>query len=71
MKIVNTIKAILLLSVVVTLPSCLDLDPQDQMSDANLWQTPNDYKLYANQFYGLVMFRVPYMMVLIVIPVRT
>lgn len=51
MKIVNTIKTILLLSVVVILPSCLDLDPQDQMSDANLWQTPNDYKLYANQFY--------------------
>ncbi len=21
------------------------------MADANLWQTPNDYKLYANQFY--------------------
>ena len=41
----------MLLSVVVILPSCLDLDPQDQMSDANLWQTPNDYKLYANQFY--------------------
>lgn len=47
MKIVNTIKTILLLSVVVILPSCLDLDPQDQMSDANLWQTPNDYKLYV------------------------
>ena len=55
MKIVNTIKTILLLSVVVILPSCLDLDPQDQMSFMN----------------GLVIFRVPYMMVLIVIPVRT
>ena len=72
MKIVNTIKTILLLAVVVILPSCLDLDPQDQMSDANLWQTPNDYKLYANQFYEWTRdFRVPYMMVLIVIPVRT
>ena len=51
MKIINIIKAILLLSVVITLPSCLDLDPKAQLADANLWQTPNDYKLYANQFY--------------------
>lgn len=51
MKIINIIKAILLLSVVITLPSCLDLDPKAQLADANLWQTPNDYKLYTNQFY--------------------
>lgn len=51
MKLINTIKSILLLSVVVTLPSCLDLDPLDQMADSNLWKTPNDYKIYANQFY--------------------
>lgn len=52
MKMINKIKAILLLSsVVVMLPSCLDLEPLDQVADTNLWQTPNDYKLYANQFY--------------------
>jgi len=32
--------------------SCLDLDPQDQLAETNLWKTPNDYKLFANQFYG-------------------
>ena len=36
MKIINIIKAILLLSVVITLPSCLDLDPKAQLADANL-----------------------------------
>lgn len=41
----------LLLSAVIILPSCLDLEPKDQLADANIWQTPNDYKLYANQFY--------------------
>lgn len=51
MKIMNTIKAMLLLSAVIILPSCLDLEPKDQLADANIWQTPNDYKLYANQFY--------------------
>ena len=51
MKIINIIKAILLLSVVITLPSCLDLDHKAQLADANLCQTQNDYKLYANQFY--------------------
>ncbi|WP_294547948.1 RagB/SusD family nutrient uptake outer membrane protein [uncultured Bacteroides sp.] len=51
MKIINTIKAMLLLSAVIILPSCLDLEPKDQLADANIWQTPNDYKLYANQFY--------------------
>ena len=34
MKIINIIKAILLLSVVITLPSCLDLDPKAQLADA-------------------------------------
>ena len=62
MKIVNTIKTILLLSVVVILPSCLDLDPQDQMI-INC--------MLISFMNGLVIFRVPYMMVLIVIPVRT
>ena len=32
--------------------SCLDLDPQDQLAETNLWGTPNDFKLFANQFYG-------------------
>ena len=32
--------------------SCLDLDPQDQLAETNLWKTPSEYKLFANQFYS-------------------
>lgn len=32
--------------------SCLDLDPQDQLAETNLWNNANDYKLFANQFYS-------------------
>lgn len=32
--------------------SCLDLEPKDQIADDNYWQTPTDFKLFANQFYG-------------------
>src|SRR5581483_6147193 len=30
----------------------LNLSPLDQLSDATFFQTPNDYKLFANQYYG-------------------
>src|ERR1700712_5538771 len=30
----------------------LNLDPLDQLSDATFFQSPNDYKLFANQYYG-------------------
>ncbi len=31
--------------------SCLDLEPQDQMADPNLWETAKDFQSFANQFY--------------------
>ena len=34
------------------LHSCLDLDPQDQLAETNIWSSPADYKLFANQFYS-------------------
>lgn len=34
--------------------SCLDLEPKDQLAETNYWQTTNDFKLFANQFYGWV-----------------
>lgn len=34
------------------LQSCLDLDPQDQLAETNIWSSPSDYELFANQFYG-------------------
>lgn len=45
---------IFLLTIMVGLMfnSCLDLDPQDQLAETNLWKTPTDFKLFANQFYG-------------------
>ncbi len=36
----------------ILLQSCLDLDPQDQLAETNIWSSPNDYELFANQFYG-------------------
>ncbi|MCH5230571.1 MAG: RagB/SusD family nutrient uptake outer membrane protein [Muribaculaceae bacterium] len=32
--------------------SCLDLEPKDQLSDANLWDKPGDFQSFANQMYG-------------------
>ena len=34
-------KALLILSLGLTLNSCLDLDPQDQLADGNLWGAPS------------------------------
>lgn len=30
----------------------LDLDPLDKISDASYWKTPNDFKLFTNDFYN-------------------
>lgn len=46
------IKLLLVLSIVFQ--SCLDLDPKDQLADTNIWKTPDQYKLFANQFYDWV-----------------
>ena len=32
--------------------SCLDLDPKDQLAESNLWSSPSDFQLFANQFYS-------------------
>ena len=45
-------KALLLLSFGMTLNSCLDLDPQDQLADGNLWESASDFEYFANNFYG-------------------
>lgn len=45
-------KIIILLSVLTTLSSCLDMEPLDQLADGNLWKSENDFKYFANQFYG-------------------
>ena len=45
-------KALLIMGVGLSLSSCLDLDPQDQLADGNLWSTPSDFEYFANTFYG-------------------
>ncbi len=45
-------KALLILSLGLTLNSCLDLDPQDQLADGNLWGAADDFKYFATNFYG-------------------
>ena len=34
------------------LTSCLDFEPESQLGDTSLWKSANDFKLFANQFYG-------------------
>lgn len=46
------IKTIALTALTLVSTSCLELDPKDQLSDANLWSTPNDFASFANQMYG-------------------
>lgn len=44
--------AVIGLLVSMTMVSCLDLYPQDQLSENSIWQSSDDYELFANQFYG-------------------
>lgn len=46
------IKALCILAAGLLFNSCLDLDPQDQMAETNVWNTASNFKLFANQFYG-------------------
>jgi len=50
MKLVT--KIIITLSLVFAMNACLNLDPLDQLADGNLWKSANDFKYFANTFYG-------------------
>jgi hypothetical protein len=41
-----------ILSALIGLTSCLDLDPLDQLADGNMWKTASDFKYAANLYYG-------------------
>jgi hypothetical protein len=43
---------LMMLGLSITMTSCLDLDPQDQLADGNIWKSSNDFKYFANNFYG-------------------
>lgn len=32
--------------------SCMDLDPQDQLADGNIWTSESDFEYFANTFYS-------------------
>ncbi len=34
------------------LPGCMDFEPEDKMGDNQVWNTPDNFQLFANQFYG-------------------
>lgn len=50
MKIKN-IKYILFVAAALSLQSCLDLDPQDQLGGDKMWTKVSDYQQFANNFY--------------------
>lgn len=52
-KIIYTLCLISLLSLTqLGCKKALNLDPLDTIADGNFWLAANDYRLYANQFYG-------------------
>lgn len=50
MKLKN-ITYLLLLAAGLSVQSCLDLDPQDQLGDNKMWKTTNDFENFASNFY--------------------
>lgn len=49
-KIIVKILSILAIGVMNT--SCLDFEPQTQLSDGDVWNSVRDFELFANQFYN-------------------
>lgn len=41
-----------IVTLIMVATSCLDLNPLDQLSDGNIWKSANDFKYFANNFYG-------------------
>lgn len=42
----------------ITLHSCLDMEPQDQLGGKNMWTSVNDYKQFANIVKGCIDMKV-------------
>lgn len=41
-----------LFTLCLTFQSCLNMDPEDQLADGNMWQNPGQYELFTKQFYS-------------------
>ena len=46
------IKYISVIAVAAMSAACMDLEPQNQLSDPQVWNKAENYTLFANQFYG-------------------
>lgn len=36
----------------LAMTGCMDFEPEDKMGDNQVWNTPDNFQLFANQFYG-------------------
>ena len=45
-------KYICALCIICGLTSCMDLDPKADLGDNLVWSKPDNFQLFANQFYG-------------------
>lgn len=48
----KTLRNIIIVLAAAAAASCMNLEPKDQMGDAQVWGSPSNYTLFANQFYG-------------------
>lgn len=48
------LKINIFITALLFLQSCLDFEPKQQLADSNIWETPAQFELFANQFYGWV-----------------
>lgn len=52
MKSIIKLMSSLAVGMMLATTSCMNLDPKDQLADGNVWNRAEDYKNFANQFYG-------------------
>lgn len=52
MKKIYYIKTICLSLFALSITSCMDLEPKAQLGDNLVWSKPENFQLFANQFYG-------------------
>lgn len=39
-------------AIALSASSCLELEPKEQLAEPDMWNTPEDFQLFANQMYG-------------------
>ena len=45
-------KTISISAIALAATSCLELEPKEQLAEPDMWNTPEDFQLFANQMYG-------------------